>query len=185
MSLEPPHGGPTAAHPAPCRSPPYVGGAHDDGTRPATTLKRGGTHRPTPMQSPAGSRDLYPHREVGIVLLILAVLLFIFAALLGGVCAGGAGTPGGPSPMPAACFYPYSGAAVILGLLGLLFIILGIVLVVVRAASPYPVAAYPAPGWPAPTAPMVHTLISCRSCGRVYSTGIYAFCPACGNKLGP
>jgi hypothetical protein len=41
------------------------------------------------------------------------------------------------------------------------------------------------PGYPAaPLAPPVTYMIACKACGRVYPGSQYAFCPACGQRLG-
>lgn len=45
-------------------------------------------------------------------------------------------------------------------------------------------AMTPGYGFPAASAPAA-TLVACKGCGRVYPIGAYAFCPSCGQKLGP
>lgn len=108
----------------------------------------------------------------------------------------------------------YAGAespTLVLGIISILFGVLPGILYLVAyvkigdalreqraAAMPYP-APYPAAPYPAapyappiaaryppapPVAAPVHAQVACRSCGRVYVAGQFAFCPGCGRALG-
>ncbi len=130
---------------------------------------------------------MYPHREVGLILLILGILLLVVAVLIGGVCGP---TSGGSAFYPGAmyCQYPYAAGAALLGVLAFVLLVVGLVLISMRnpATLPpppfypmaWPMAAPPSP--PPPPAP----LLACRACGRIYPMGLHAFCPSCGAKLG-
>lgn len=143
------------------------------------------------MASSASHREGYPHRELGIALIVLGALLLVFAVLLGGVCQpttysypGGPAYPPGPQPAPVSvCNYPYAPGAVLLGIVGFIFLVVGIVAAATRAAPPTPVLPY-SPGlwWPPPPPPPAQ-LVACRSCGRVHPLGAHNFCPNCGSKL--
>ncbi len=138
------------------------------------------------MQTPPPVREQYPHRELGIVLLILGILLMVFAVLVGGVCQ--MVSSGGPYP-PAGCYYPYAAGAALMGLIGFVFIIVGIILAVSRTpttepvSSVYPPWAHYHPPAPPPPPPAV-AQVACRNCGRIHPHGLYAVCPDCGAKLG-
>lgn len=134
------------------------------------------------MQNTSTStREMYPHRELGIVLLVIGVLLLIFAVVAGGYCQ--ASGPGGPA-FPSGCVYPYAAGAILLGFLGFVLLIVGIVLVASRTPTNPPVVFYPPPYWGAPPVPPPPPQVACMKCGRVYHMGLHAYCPNCGTKIG-
>lgn len=138
------------------------------------------------MHAAPTTRELYPHRELGIVLLVLGILLLLAAVALGGFCqVVSAGGPAVPAP---SCVYPYAAGSAALGLVGFILFLVGVILIVTRSpAYAPPVAHYP-PVWvpfPPPPPPAPVGLIACKGCGRVYALNQYAFCPSCGTKLGP
>ena len=139
------------------------------------------------MQSPPSTKEMYPHREAGIVLLILGILLLVLAIIVGSICQ----TVSFPGGAPSSCAYPFAGTAVALGLVGFVLLIVGLILFVSRSPAympgtyygpywGYPHVAPPAPGPAAIASPM----IACRNCGRVYGLNQHPFCPNCGTKLG-
>ena len=140
------------------------------------------------MHGTPSSRELYPHREVGLALIILAVLLIILATLLVGYCSpvtySGPVYPPGPSTT--SCEYPYAGGSIFLGLVGFVLLIVGLVLMTQRNPA-YAWSSPNAAAWtpyyvppPPPPAPQ----IACKGCGRIYPLGQHPFCPNCGSKLG-
>ena len=140
------------------------------------------------MQPPNPARDVYPHRELGIVLLVLGVLLMVFAVIIGGVCQTINSGPGGPPSQPfSGCIYPYGFGAAVLGAIGLIFLILGIILVALRNPPASPLAPYTPFPWypfPPPPPPPLPQLIACKNCGRVYPLNQFSYCPVCGSKIG-
>ena len=141
------------------------------------------------MHAAPTARELYPHRELGVALLVVGILLLIVAVAIGGYCAYSAGGPSYP-PMPVTqgCYYPYAGAAVVLGLVGFILLIYGLILIVTRnPVYSRAMAGYFAAPWPPvpPPPPVPAAFIACKSCGHVYHVGQFAFCPNCGTKLGP
>jgi uncharacterized membrane protein len=137
------------------------------------------------MEPSHSTREMYPHREVGLVLLLLGILMFIVAVVLGSYC--DTTSYSGPPYPSTSCLYPYAPGAVLLGVLGFVLIIVGLVLVTQRNPATVTPVPYSGAGWmpyyplpPPPPAPM----IACKSCGRVYTLGQFGFCPNCGSKLG-
>lgn len=147
------------------------------------------------MQPQPTAREMYPHREVGVVLVILGILLLVFAVLIGGVCQIVNTTGPFYGPATTGCVYPYAAGAVLLGLLGFILLIVGLVVITIRNPATLPPVQYypPVAPWPqyapppAPTPPSAPPaqLIACRNCGRVYHQNTHTFCPNCGTKLGP
>ena len=142
--------------------------------------------------TPPSTRELYPHREIGIVLFVIGVLLLVLAVVLAGYCQP-INTPSIPpySPTPfSQCDYPYAAGGSLLGVIGFVLLLVGIILMVSRnpaiPTSPpnvvYPWPAYATyPAWPPPPPP---PQIACTKCGRVYQVGQHPYCPNCGTKLG-
>ncbi len=146
------------------------------------------------MQHVPTAREMYPHREFGLALLVLGILLLIVGVALASYCAGGLnpggpGYPSGPAVPMYSCYYQYMGAGAVLGFVGFILLIVGLVLMVTRNpvyASTGPYYAPPWPPLPPPPPPLVpSSLIACRGCGRVYHLGLFTFCPNCGSKLSP
>lgn len=139
------------------------------------------------MHAQFTTRDVYPHRDAGVALLIIGILMVVAAVIVGSIC-----TPFSGGPGPAfSTFCPFSGVAFVLGVLGFLLVILGVVLMVVRGPAHGP-GPYAAPGWgysapvppPTPFPPAAPSWIACKNCGRVYGLNQHPFCPNCGSKLG-
>lgn len=133
------------------------------------------------MAVPAPSvRESYPHRDLGIVFVVIGLLLLVFAVVVGGYCQ--VVTSGGY------CLYPYAVGGIVLGLIGFILFIAGLIYITIRTPTVNPAPPFFAPGWmpppmfppPPPPAP----LLACKNCGRIFAVGQHLFCPNCGSKLG-
>ena len=133
------------------------------------------------------TKELYPHREVGVLFVVLGLLAVLVAVLAGGYCqpvSSGGVVPGSYQ----GCVYPYGLGAVALGLLGFILFVVGIAFAFARNPAAIPPPVQFAPPWmhypPPPPPPPPTTMVACRTCGRVYRVGEFLFCPNCGNKIG-
>jgi hypothetical protein len=116
---------------------------------------------------------VYPHRTLGIVLLILGILM-----LIGGIAAAAYCSL---SILGVCLDYPYAGAGVLLALVGVILLIVGIVLMVLKGSAP---TAPPQPLYAAPPGQDPPPGYYPPAAGPVYSPPAAApaerYCPACG-----
>ncbi len=138
---------------------------------------------PVLIQQPPPS-DPHPHRDSGIVLLVLGIL---------GIIGGGFAASYCSASLIGICIdYPYAGVGDLAVLLGIVLLIVGIILIVLKGPASPPTVVYSSvapPSWP-PTPPQPPQTPGnvparyCPSCGASNSL-VARFCSRCGKPLPP
>ena len=133
---------------------------------------------PAVLQYPSPQKA-YPHRDLGIVLLILGVVGMVGGGATAAYC--------GASVFGVCVDYPFVGVGAAVILAGLILLVVGLILMFESVPSPQPVIVYPQQPQlfvPAVTPQVPPDTRYCPSCGGPSSRAA-AFCNRCGKPLPP